>query len=127
MSFPQGDVRIFFAVASLPMDGSPAGNRMPVAAPLTVVHIMQSPSARSPSGRGGHDAAGRAVRGGANAARHGGRGGRGVVRGNGRDRYSSYLDQLRYQDRTMRTRLNILRPTTTGASSTTMTYLRLRL
>lgn len=37
------------------------------------------------------------------------------------------MTQLRYQGRTMRTRLKILRPTTTGASSTTMPYLRLRL
>jgi hypothetical protein len=85
MSFAQGDVRNFFAVASLPMDGSPAGNRMPVAAPLPAVHIMQSP-------RGGHSAAGRAVRGGAHAARRGGRGGRGAAQGNKRARHSSFLD-----------------------------------
>ena len=84
MSFPVGDVRNFFALASLPMAGSPSGEAMPVAAPSTVQN-MQSPGARS-----GSSASRRPLRGAGNGgnggsggqrATRGGRGAGGAVRG----------------------------------------------
>ena len=57
MSFPVGDVRNFFTLASVPNAGSPSGDAMPVDAPTTV-YSMQSPGAR-----GGGNTARRPVRG----------------------------------------------------------------
>lgn len=71
MSFPVGDVRNFFALASLPMAASPSGEAMPVAAPSPVQN-MQSPSAR-----GAGNAARRPLRGAGNSGNGGQRGGRG--------------------------------------------------
>ena len=78
MSFPVGDVRNFFTVASVPIAGSPSGEAMPVDA-RTTVHNMQSPGARGGGGVAGSPLrrAGNAGVGGQRGGR-GGRGGRGV-------------------------------------------------